>query len=201
METRRDPQARPDRAPWPAEVDVRRWNGWIEEDSLPPTVAPDAVRLLEAEIGPGRRRRGRHARRRRRGVPRRACRTIPGRVDSTPPTGFATPAARACPTGSRSAAAGSGGVPDAVARPRRRARSGPARRSARARGAVLIPYGGGTSVVGGVTPDPDDDRPAITSRLDAPGRAARPRRARAASRRSAPGRSGRTWRRRSRRTA
>src|SRR6185503_18123677 len=32
--------------------------------------------------------------------------------------------------------------------------------------AHVIPYGGGTSVVGGVTPSPDDDRPIITISLD-----------------------------------
>jgi len=32
---------------------VRRWNGWIDEDAAPPALPAGALRLLEAEIGPG----------------------------------------------------------------------------------------------------------------------------------------------------
>ena len=54
-----------------------------------------------------------------------------------------------------------GRVPDAIVRP---ATSGDVRgilELGRRRGAALIPFGGGTSVVGGVMPDLDDDRPSI----------------------------------------
>ena len=52
-------------------------------------------------------------------------------------------------------------MPDAIVRP---ATSGDVRgilELGRRRGAALIPFGGGTSVVGGVMPDLDDDRPSI----------------------------------------
>ncbi len=59
-----------------------------------------------------------------------------------------------------------GRVPDAVARPATPAAVRDLFPLAAGRGAALIPYGGGTSVVGGITPDPDDDRPAITVALE-----------------------------------
>ncbi|HEX5012827.1 MAG TPA: FAD-binding oxidoreductase [Candidatus Limnocylindrales bacterium] len=59
-----------------------------------------------------------------------------------------------------------GAVPDAVARPASDADVEALLRLAAERGARVIPYGGGTSVVGGITPPADDDRPTLTLALD-----------------------------------
>ncbi len=62
-----------------------------------------------------------------------------------------------------------GHVPDAVARPAGAADVRVLLDDARRMGAVVIPYGGGTSVVGGVTPAADDDRAVLTITMDALG--------------------------------
>jgi alkyldihydroxyacetonephosphate synthase len=60
-----------------------------------------------------------------------------------------------------------GWVPDAVARPTTDDDVHHILAIAGRAGAIVIPYGGGTSVVGGVTPSPGDDRPAITVATEA----------------------------------
>jgi len=55
-----------------------------------------------------------------------------------------------------------GRVPDGVARPASAADVRSLIDAAARVGMSLIAYGGGTSVVGGVTPDPDDDRPVVS---------------------------------------
>ena len=84
---------------------------------------------------------------------------------STPRLASATPAARACPTGSPCAPAASGRSPTRSRSPADAADVRGVLDLARARGATLVPYGGGTSVVGGV-----DVGPRTT-----PGRHGRPR--------------------------
>ena len=147
---------------------MRRWNGWIDEGSDPPPVAAEARRLLEAEIGPGR------------PSPDAKLEDV---VAALPVTAFADDAAgrlsldpadrirhargQSLPDWIALRSGRLGRVPDAVARPA----DGSAVRAlfelARDRSATLIPYGGGTSVVGGVTPDPEDVRPTISVAMDA----------------------------------
>ena len=139
---------------------VRRWNGWIDEGAEPPPIAPGAIRLLEAEIGPGT-------------LPRDA--TLEEVVASLGTSVLGEEAGlsvdpvdrirhargQSLPDWVAMRSGRPGRVPDAVGRP---ATSGDVREIfalARRRGAALVPFGGGTSVVGGVTLDRDDDRPAI----------------------------------------
>ena len=107
------PDARPTRSSGCRTIRVRRWNGWIDEDAEPPR---DPRRRAAACSRP---RSGRARRRRTRalddvvaGAPAVAARrTTDGARRSSRSIGSATPAARACPTGSRSGAAGSGASP------------------------------------------------------------------------------------------
>src|SRR6185295_1384282 len=55
--------------------------------------------------------------------------------------------------------------PDGVARPAAGEDVRELLRAAAGRGFTVIPFGGGTSVVGGVDPDPDDDRPVLTASM------------------------------------
>ena len=144
---------------------MRRWNGWIEEGAKPPPVAPGAIRLLEAQIGQG--------------TPPRDV-TLDEVVAAAPESRLAD-----VPGGSTDAvdrirhsrgqslpdwvalrSGRIGRVPDAVARPASVEDVRALFDAARATGAALIPFGGGTSVVGGVTPDPDDERPVISVAMD-----------------------------------
>ena len=87
---------------------MRRWNGWGDE-GVAATVPADALRLLEAEIGPAD---GPAADATLDAVVAASPRIEPRRTSTSsrpiPRTGSATPAARACPTGSPCEAAGSG---------------------------------------------------------------------------------------------
>jgi alkyldihydroxyacetonephosphate synthase len=142
-------------------VGVRVWNGWIDDEATLPVVTPGALRLLEAEIGPG--------------TPPRDA-SLAGVVSGVaPPRVPADPRWSVDPLDRLRHARGQslpdwialrsgrvGRVPDAVARPADDEAVGDLLRLAASHGAAVIPYGGGTSVVGGVTPDPDDDRPVLT---------------------------------------
>ena len=146
---------------------MRRWNGWIAEGSAPPHVADEARRLLAAEIGPGRPRPD---------IP------LDDVVAALPPSGFDDDAGgllstnpedrlrhargQSLPDWVATRSGRLGRVPDAVARPADGAAVRELLALAARRGAALIPYGGGTSVVGGITPDPDDDRPVVTVAME-----------------------------------
>jgi alkyldihydroxyacetonephosphate synthase len=144
----------------------RVWNGWIDEGTEPPEIAPAAVRLLEAEIGPG--------------TPPTdaplddvlaevtAPRLEPDPAWSTQPQdrlrhsrGQSLPDWIALRTGRV------GRVVDAVARPPDGVAVREVLAAARSRGATVIPVGGATTVVGGVTPDADDDRPVVALATEA----------------------------------
>lgn len=146
---------------------ARRWNGWIDEEATPPVIPPTAVRLLEAEIGPG--------------TPPRdatlddvvaalpepppAIRDLPG-ISVDPVDRVRHARGQSLPDWIALRSGRIGRAPDGVARPASSAEVRTLIESAARHGASLIPYGGGTSVVGGVTPDPDDDRPVVTVATD-----------------------------------
>jgi alkyldihydroxyacetonephosphate synthase len=149
-------------------VALRRWNGWIDEDADPPRVAGDARRLLEAEIGPGRPSPDARLEDLVAGLPPSAIDDdAGGRLSLDPADRIRHARGQSLPDWVALRAGRLGRVPDAVARPTDAAAVRELFALARARGAVLIPYGGGTTVVGGVSPDPDDHRPAITIAMDA----------------------------------
>jgi alkyldihydroxyacetonephosphate synthase len=144
----------------------RVWNGWIDEGTNPPDVAAGAVRLLEAEIGPG--------------TPPSDGRledALAGMAASRLPDepGWSTDGedrlrhsrGQSLPDWVALRTGRFGRVVDAVARPEDGAAVRVVLDRARSRGATVIPVGGATSVVGGVTPDPDDDRPVIALATDA----------------------------------
>jgi alkyldihydroxyacetonephosphate synthase len=142
---------------------VRRWNGWAEEDATP-RIADEALRLLEAAIGPGRPTPD---------VPldHVVARVPPSRLPDRPfissdpedrirhATGQSLPDWIALRSGRLVA------VPDGVARPEDPADVRTLLALATSIGANVIPFGGGTSVVGGVTPRPGRV-PTLTIALD-----------------------------------
>ncbi|HEX2754396.1 MAG TPA: FAD-binding oxidoreductase [Candidatus Limnocylindrales bacterium] len=147
---------------------MRRWNGWIEEGSQPPHVAAEAKRLLEAEIGPGRPTADARLEDVIAALPAgRLADDDGGRLSLDPADRIRHARGQSLPDWIATRSGRLGRVPDAVARPADATAVRELFALARTRGAVLIPYGGGTSVVGGVSPDRDDDRPAITVALDA----------------------------------
>jgi len=144
---------------------VRRWNGWGEVGAIE-RVPDEAVRLLAAAIGPGR--------------PRLDARfedvvaAVPAsRLDGE--SGLSTePADRVRHARGQSLpdwiALRSGRLPwlpDAVARPASEDDVRAVLALAQRADAIVIPYGGGTSVVGGVTPVAGDLRAAITLATEA----------------------------------
>lgn len=147
---------------------VRRWNGWIDEGAVPPHVPEEAKRLLEAEIGPGRPSPDARLEDVVTALPSsRIADDAAGRLSLDPADRIRHARGQSLPDWVALRSGRLGRVPDAVARPPDGAAIRDLFELARNRGAVLIPYGGGTSVVGGVTPDPDDDRPTITVAMDA----------------------------------
>lgn len=144
---------------------MRRWNGWSEE-GMSPRLADDALRILAHAIGPGR--------------PQPDAR-FEDVVAAVPVSrlgdadGLSTePADRIRHARGQSladwVALRSGRLdwlPDAIARPTTDDDVHQLFTQAERAGAILIPYGGGTSVVGGVTPSPGEERPAITVAMEA----------------------------------
>ena len=182
-----------------AEVAMRRWNGWGDE-SVETSLPPRARDLLESLIGPGTPPRDATLDEVAATVPPSRLAADPRRWTTTRGRASGTPADRACPTGSRSGPDGS--APSRTRSPGRPTprRSAASWRSAERTGAALLPYGGGTSVVGGVTARPSD-RPLADRRPGRDGRPATRSTRRAGSRRSGPARRVRRSRRPSRRTA
>lgn len=139
---------------------VRRWNGWIDEGATPPSIPAPARHLLEAEIGAG--------------APARDA-TLDEVVAALPAARLAAgehwsldPAERirhsrgqSLPDWIALRSGRLGRVVDAVARPDDGAAVRNVLAAAARAGASVLPIGGGTTVVGGVGPDPDDDRPAL----------------------------------------
>ncbi len=144
----------------PEEVGVRRWNGW-SDDSATPHVSDEARRLLVDAVGPGRPR------------PDASFASV---VAAVPPSRLADDPALSTDAADRIRHARGqslpdwvalrsgrmGWLPDAVARPAAADEVRDLFALAGRRDAILVPYGGGTSVVGGVTPASGEERPAIT---------------------------------------
>jgi alkyldihydroxyacetonephosphate synthase len=142
---------------------ARRWNGWIDEGATPPAIPSSAVRILEAEIGVG-------------APPHDATlgEVVAALGDPAPPV-LNLPGVSVDPVDRIRHARGQslpdwialrsgriGRAPDGVTRPGSNGDVRSLLDAAARHGNSLIPYGGGTSVVGGVTPDPDDDRAVVS---------------------------------------
>ncbi len=138
---------------------MRRWNGW-GDDAVETVVPERAMALLRELIGPSR-------------PPRDASlhdvvaaipepRLAPDeRLDTDPLERVRHARGQSLPDWIALRSGRLGAVPDAIARPTDSAGVAEILRLAAGTGASLVPYGGGTSVVGGVTVGPSD-RPAIT---------------------------------------
>jgi alkyldihydroxyacetonephosphate synthase len=141
-------------------VVVRRWNGWADE-SLHPTLPPSALRLIQAELGPGR------------PTPDAALADVvaavpvsrlqPHPLVSLDPedrvrhaTGQSLPDWISLRSGRLRS------VPDGVARPTTNDDVRALLAWAASGGAQVVPYGGGTSVVGGIGGDGGDSRHSTT---------------------------------------
>ena len=144
----------------------RVWNGWIDEGANPPGVAATALRLLEAEIGRGTAPTDARLADVLAAIP--ASRLADAGAWSTDPDdrlrhsrGQSLPDWIALRSGRL------GRLVDAVARPAEAEAVRDVLGRAREHGAAVIPIGGATTVVGGVTPDPDDGRPAVALATEA----------------------------------
>jgi len=142
---------------------MRRWNGWGDEAVETP-LPPAAAALIDDLVGPG--------------TPpldatlEAVVATVPAsRLPSDPlldddPEGRVRHArGQSLPDWVALRSGRFGAFPDSVARPTTAADVTAVIALARSRGASLLPYGGGTSVVGGVTTVPSD-RPVIAVALD-----------------------------------
>ena len=144
---------------------TRRWNGWLDEGAVSPAIPDGARRLLEAEIGPGTPPRDATLDSVVAGVPGSRLAALSG-VSVEPEDRVRHARGQSLPDWVALRSGRLGRLPDAVARPAGaddvRTLLGEAGRH----GAVVVLYGGGTSVVGGVTVPQDDDRPVLTIATD-----------------------------------
>ncbi len=142
---------------------MRRWNGW-GDDAVHATLPPTAEALLARLVGPGRPQPDATLDDVAGAVP--ACRLVADvRLDTDPVARIRHARGQSLPDWIALRSGRIGTVPDAVASPVDVAGVRDLLALAQARGARLLPYGGGTSVVGGVNPVPDD-RPVITVSLE-----------------------------------
>jgi alkyldihydroxyacetonephosphate synthase len=146
-------------------VGVRRWNGWSDEGASP-RIAAGALKLLANALGPGRPQRDASFEDVLAAVPESRLAGDPG-LSTEPADRVRHARGQSLPDWVALRSGRLGWLPDAVARPTTdddvHRLFGQAGRA----GAILIPFGGGTSVVGGVTPAPGEDRPAITVATEA----------------------------------
>ncbi|HEX7950535.1 MAG TPA: FAD-binding oxidoreductase [Candidatus Limnocylindrales bacterium] len=142
---------------------MRRWNGW-GDDSIEEHVPDRAMALLHELVGPS-------ARPRDATLDEVVAAVRPSRLEPHAAPGVALgldPLERvrharghSLPDWIALRTGRLGATPDAIARPADSADVAGLLASAAARGWTLVPYGGGTSVVGGVTVEPSD-RPVVT---------------------------------------
>jgi alkyldihydroxyacetonephosphate synthase len=144
---------------------VQRWNGW-GDDAIGIPLAPAAAHLLERLVGPGDPGPDAALRDVLAGIP--ASRLPEHRLVETDADlrlrrarGQSLPDWVALRAGRLA-----GSIPDGVARPDDASAVRDLLAYAATAGATVIPYGGGTSVVGGVTRAVDDDRPVLTLSLE-----------------------------------
>jgi alkyldihydroxyacetonephosphate synthase len=146
-------------------VSVRRWNGWGEEGSTA-ELSADARRLLEREVGPPAANLPPDASLHDVVAAMAPSRLEAGDLASLDPEDRVRHArGQSLPDWIALRSGRLGAVPDGVAHPASDDDVRALLALAAERTARVIPYGGGTSVVGGVTP-PDDDRPTLTLALD-----------------------------------
>lgn len=141
---------------------MRRWNGW-GDDTIDYHVPAQAAEFLAALVG--------------RGTPPRDATAAEALASVPPPRSLEHPAGlvksdaverlrhargQSFPDWLALRTARIPAYPDGVAFPTTEADLAELIRFAQSAGARLIPYGGGTSVVGHVNPLPDDSRPALT---------------------------------------
>jgi alkyldihydroxyacetonephosphate synthase len=147
-------------------VGVRRWNGWIDEGATEPELPASAIRLLEAQLGPGTRPRDARLEDVLGALPTSRLPAEPGWA-TEPEDRLRHSRGQSLPDWIALRSGRLGRVADAVARPTSGEEAREILVRARDRGAAVVPVGGATSVVGGVTPDPDDDRPVIALATEA----------------------------------
>ncbi len=138
---------------------MRRWNGW-GDDTIETSLPPRALELLESLVGPGTPPRDATIDSVTAAVPESRLGADP-RLDTDPLERVRHARGQSLPDWIALRGGRLGAVPDAVARPVDAAAVAELVALAGRAGAGLLPYGGGTSVVGGVTVRPAD-RPVIT---------------------------------------
>jgi alkyldihydroxyacetonephosphate synthase len=143
---------------------MRRWNGWGEEGSTA-ELSAEARRLLELEVGPpvADLPPDAHLEDVVAAVPQSRL-PADGRLSLDPEDRVRHARGQSLPDWIALRSGRLGAVPDAVAHPAADDEVAPLLALATETAARVIPYGGGTSVVGGVTP-PGDDRPTLTLAL------------------------------------
>ena len=128
---------------------MRRWNGW-GDDEVHATLPASAVDLLVRLIGPGQPSTDAKLESVVAAVPRTRLRKDP-HLDTDPELRVRHARGQSLPDWIALRSGRLGTIPDAVARPTDIAGVRDLLALAQVRGAHLLPYGGGTSVVGGVT--------------------------------------------------
>jgi len=141
---------------------MRRWNGWGDEQTEVP-LKPAAREFLAASIGPGTRLPDAD-------LPEVVARVPPSRLPDHPLIGrdaelrLRHARGQSLPDWLALRSGAIGRFPDGVALPQNRAEVRELLQLAAAQGCVVIPYGGGTSVVGHVNP-PAGEAPVLTLSL------------------------------------
>lgn len=138
---------------------MQRWNGWGDEREAV-ALADGGRRFLEGRLGPARAPRDATLAEVVRDVPRSRLSRDP-LLDDDPETRVRRARGQSFPDWVALRSGRLGAVPDAVARPATPEEVREVLARAAAAGAVLVPYGGGTSVVGGASVRPSPD-PVIT---------------------------------------
>jgi alkyldihydroxyacetonephosphate synthase len=146
-------------------VAVRRWNGW-GDDSIATTLPRHALELLGSIVGPAVPQRDATLEEVLAAVPASRLVGPDPRLDEDPFERVRHARGQSLPDWIALRSGRLAAVPDAVARPPDAAAVRDLFALAKRTGAALLPYGGGTSVVGGVTARPSD-RPVITVDLGA----------------------------------
>lgn len=131
---------------------MRRWNGWGDDAETYP-LSDGARSYLEARVGPGRRQEAVELEQVVRQLPPSRLPAHP-LVTQDPETRLRRARGQSIPDLIALRSGRLEAVPDGVAFPADDAQVAELLRFAREAGAVVIPYGGGTSVVGHLTPDP-----------------------------------------------